>query len=61
MARTHKDPNQYCLSCGHPYGTTDESCTECGFDPINDADDMIRHDKAVKDFHDWENSGRDGR
>ena len=54
------DPEAYCIRCGEGYGPFEETCTNCGFNPIDKGEDEAAQRKAESDFSDWQNSGRDG-
>lgn len=41
-----RNPDAYCIKCGHLWGLTEESCPEYGFDPVNDADNADENDIA---------------
>lgn len=51
-----RDPQKYCPSCDSRFSFSDESCRHCGFDPLNNADDEIAYDKALRDYNREQNS-----
>jgi len=44
------DPYQYCPRCSRRYGITEESCSGCGFDPVNSDKDAAVQDRAVAQY-----------
>lgn len=45
-----KDPDKFCIMCGHRWGIMEETCPECGFDPVGNYDDEEANDKAREEF-----------
>jgi len=48
-----RNPIEYCIDCGHRYGIADESCTNCGFDPIDEGEDEARQAAAESQYELW--------
>lgn len=42
-----RDPFDYCPVCDRRFGLEEESCSGCGFDPVNSEEDSIAYDKAI--------------
>jgi len=45
-----KNPEEYCLVCSHRYGFSEESCPNCGFDPVGNKADADAYIKALYDY-----------
>lgn len=41
------NPEEYCPACSYRWGIEDETCTNCGFDPVNNGEDAEMYDEAV--------------
>jgi len=48
-----KNPQIFCICCGHRYGVADEFCTCCDFDPIDGAEGETEQDKAIEKYEAW--------
>ena len=44
------NPRTHCILCGRRYGPTEETCSGCGFNPIDDGPCEEQQDLAVKDW-----------
>lgn len=44
------DPKDYCIRCDRRYGLTEESCSGCGFDPIDGGSDEEAQEEALLKF-----------
>jgi hypothetical protein len=41
------NPSLYCPSCGTSWGIVDETCGNCGFDPVSNEDDAAFYEEAL--------------
>lgn len=48
-----ENPDTSCVNCGHLWGITEESCPECGFDPVGNDADGDRNEDARAAYEDW--------
>ena len=46
MQTPDRDPDDYCIRCERRYGVTEESCSSCGFDPVNSEEDENENEIA---------------
>lgn len=59
MTSKRVDPQECCIDCGRRYGSTEETCSGCGFNPIDGGEDEARQIKAESDFSAWQNERPD--
>jgi ribosomal protein L37E len=45
-----RDPHDYCPKCDRRFGVTEESCSGCGFNPVNNAEDEAFYDQCVEEW-----------
>lgn len=41
------NPKEYCVRCEHRYLFWEESCPECGFDPLNNPEHDEEEERAL--------------
>lgn len=45
-----KNPEEFCIRCGHQYSFNEEACESCGFDPVGDDRDDEEYQQALRAY-----------